>query len=570
MNKQLRSLARVLLVLHPLFADASPAPSSPGKASSKESTYAQLKVPLFSDQARNVPVARVESEYITLADLLDAFGSGHGESASGGKSSPKDFKAVIDRLIDLRLVLLEARAMGLDELPEVVKAIEDYRKVAASEMLRENVIKDVVADPAEVDLVFRGLVKQWKVRSLMFPKEEDVKAAAALLQSGKSFGEVAKQALADKKAQGNEAAEFLGADAFLPEVLAVLNTLFVGDTSGAFKVGDGFVLLHLDDIRFPEDSGARARAEFSVLERAQERALADTLRELTKKYATINQKLLDKIDMDGSTAKFAAALKDQRAVAKIQGEAPITVAQVADEVQRKFFHGAQVAVRDKRANDQVHAMFDKLLKQRLILKEAAQQKLSQTEEFERRVAQFERSSLFSTFVNKAVTPELRVSEEEIQKYYEDHKADFSSPEFVKLHSLGFATLKDAESAVAKLKAGTDFKWLKANAPGQLEEGKRWVDFDGNTLSMRVLDPDVVRALGGAKAGDYRIASRPQRGSYVLFVKERIAPKPQAYAGTRDVIAKKLYQQKVEDSIKGWIAKLRKAQRIEIYLTQIGS
>ena len=66
---------------------------------------------------------------------------------------------------------------------------------------------------------------------------------------------------------------------------------------------------------------------------------------------------------------------------------------------------------------------------------------------------------------------MKLDEPTVRKYYDTHKADYTLPAFYKLESIGFATQKDAEAAVAKLRSGTDFKWLNANADGKLPPGK---------------------------------------------------------------------------------------------------
>ncbi len=79
---------------------------------------------------------------------------------------------------------------------------------------------------------------------------------------------------------------------------------------------------------------------------------------------------------------------------------------------------------------------------------------------------------------------MKLDEAKVRKYYEDHQADYTLPAFYKLESIGFATQKDAEAAVAKLRSGTDFKWLNANADGKLAAGQGHREAQRRALAPR--------------------------------------------------------------------------------------
>jgi hypothetical protein len=554
------------LALPACLALAASAADQQGAYALIEADGGVVKAPLFSDQYDSTPVASVEDQVITLRQFSDALVSTHQHAA--GKEAGTDFRPVLDRLIGVRLIALEAHEMGIDDLPEVRSAVAEYSESAARDVLKARVTRGIGADPAEVDKLYRDAVREWQMRSLLFSKQSDAELAALQLDGGKPFAEVAKAALAEKKAKGSDEVQAVSAKSkMFPQVLARLSGLFQGQ-SAVVAVPEGFALVQVADIRYPEDARARAEAEAFSLDHQREVALQKFYGDLVERSARIDKKLLDRVDFESKKPGFKSLLADQRPLARIEGAQPVTVAEVAEALRLGFFHGIENPIKEKRVNERKIGAFNKILSRRLLDAEARRQKIDGSPEYLRSVAEYRDSLVFGTFVDKAVLPGLRVSEQEGKQYYEQHAAEFTYPEFYALESLSFATAAQAQAAFDKLKAGTDFRWLKANAEGQVPEDKRALDFDGKTVSSTSLPPDLTKALAGARKGALRLHAT-QGQHLVLVVKEVVPSRVQPYPETRAAIAKTLSGEKLNQAVQDWTSKLRKAHSVKVYLVQIG-
>ena len=71
-------------------------------------------------------------------------------------------------MINTRLVVLEARNIGLDELPEIKKMVADYSRDTLMELLIEGYVKDIKADQDEVEKIYQEMVKEWQISSVRF------------------------------------------------------------------------------------------------------------------------------------------------------------------------------------------------------------------------------------------------------------------------------------------------------------------------------------------------------------------------------------------------------------------
>lgn len=580
-----RSLLAAMAAI-PLAAGTAQAAEPPAKAQAKpsapaatpaaaarekegEGAVAYLKAPLFDERFAGFPIARVDDEVIELRELLAQLAGAHEGHEKDEKLGRTDHTAALDRLVDVRLIVLEARDSGMDELPEVAEALKSFRESALTSALRERATRGAKADPKVVDQLFKDAVREWKVKSALFPEEKDAQEAAAQIQGGKSFDEVVQAAISGKKAHGGEEAQFVPASKMLPHVAAVLQKLEKGQTSPALKVQGGFTLFRLDDTRYPEDPKARAQAEAQALGVRKAEMLKAYYQGMVKRYVKVDEALFKSIDYESAKPGLEALKKDKRTLVRITGEKPITVAQLTAGLEKEFFHGFAEAAKSKRVNKQKATHLDSLISKVVVQKEARRLGLDQTAEYKEKVAEYERSVLFGTYVEKAIVPGVKVEEKELQDYYQKHKSEYSFPAFYKLETLGFYDVRTAQAAVDKLRAGTDFKWLKTNAEGQLKSSDLAFELEGATVSAKAMPPELAKALSGARKGDYRLHSEGV-GHYVVHVVDEVPASEQPYEQARASIAEKLSAERIGKAIHEAGLKLREAHEVRIFITRIGS
>ncbi|MGA2192294.1 MAG: peptidyl-prolyl cis-trans isomerase [Nitrospirota bacterium] len=558
-----------------ILATTTPAADSPRpKAAPKAQEQAQevqayFKAPLFSEVFSGFPVASVGTETVTLGELNEALASAH-EGAPEAETKKIDYKPFLDRLLNVKLIVMEAKDMGLDEQPDVKKALDLNKDVSLRGLLKRREIRDVKPDKAVTDKLYRQAVREWKIESVMFDKEDDAKKMEEALKAGKDYAQLARKAVDEKKAKGGTEGVYMKPEKLLPQAAEVLDKMKPGTVSPIIKVQTGFVLMKLDGVRYPDDPKAREEAEQQALQLKQQDALRKYNDSLTKKYSTVDRKLLQSLDYEAPGA-YAKLAKDTRVLATVKGEKPITVSDLTSSLTAKFFHGMEGAIKEKRVNDQKETVFKDMLAKRLFMKEARRQGLQNSDEYKKELAKYEDSLLFGEFVQKVIVPDIKVTEKESEDYYKKHITDFTYPEMLKIYSIGFGRLKDAQGALGKLKQGTDFKWLKENAEGQLKEETPGVlSFNGEVVSINSVPEDIKKALSGAKAGDYRLYQGAGDRYYVLYVKDETPSSAQPYKDARETTAKKVENEKLNAAVQDWADKLRKAYEVKIYLTGIGN
>jgi hypothetical protein len=282
----------------------------------------------------------------------------------------------------------------------------------------------------------------------------------------------------------------------------------------------------------------------------------------------LNKKVLDDIDFEAKEPGFQKLLEDKRVIAEIQGEKPITVGELTDNLRQQLYHGVERAIESKKLNERKIPILDEMLYKRVFRKEALRLRIYKTEAYKNRVKEYENSVIFGAFIQKVVVPDIKIKEEELKTYYNDHIKDYTFPEMIKINSLVFAKRQFAEIALEKLRKGTDFQWLAENAEGQIDKSKSKdvLSLEGKFLTTKDLPEGVRKSVSAAKPGDFRLYESPEGYFYVLAIREVIPERPQPFEEAKKKIAQIVFDDKLKKLVEEWAEKLRAVSDVKVYLT----
>lgn len=501
-------------------------------------------------------VATVSGEPITLDEFNREL------TLAQGTSKPE----LLRRLININLIAQEAKRIGLDELPEIKNMVDAFSKVTLREELMERRVKDIKADEKEIEKLYREWIKEWKVSSILLEKEDDAKKMAEEIKAGKNFDELLKQFVAEGKAKRGEQGEYLRVKDIDPQIVNVVSKMKVGSVSPIIPIKSGFVILRFEDVRYSEDPEAMKQAKDEALKRKKVLALNDYNNALIKQYAKLNQDVLNSLNYEAKTPGFEALLKDKRVIAEIRGESPITVGELSQHLKMQFYHGIESAIESKKLNSKKASALEEMVYKRVFRKEALRLGLEKTESYKGKVNEYEKSVLFGAFVNKVIVPDIKLKEEEMKDYYNRHIKEYTLPEMMKIYGLVFAKREDAEGAIERLRKGTEFQWLAANAEGQVDKNtKGLLDFEGKLITTKDLPEGVPKAIHGARAGDFRLYESADGLFYVLAIQDVISPKPRSYEEVKEIVSKNVFDEKVRKALEDYVEKLRAVSDVKIYL-----
>jgi parvulin-like peptidyl-prolyl isomerase len=515
----------------------------------------------------------VNGEPITLEEVRRQIGSLHeGIAEPSAPVHRPDPSALLQRIINVKLIVQEARRIGLDQLPEVKTKMETLRMGLTKSVLVQEQVRDIVAaDPAEIDKRYRDNAREVKIDSLLFGKESDAQALVDKVRAGGDFKSLSATMIQAGKAKGGEGERTMKAAELLPEITQAVLAMQPGAVSAPIHLPEGFTVIKLFAVRYPENAALREQSAQEALEIKKQRRLDQYLNSLRKQYTQIDRAVLDGLDFQSPQPGLAKLRKDARVVAQVKGARPITVADLTAEVEKTFYHGVQGAIERKRINAEVPHILDRVLLERVTLLEAKRLKIEQSPAFRGNWQQRTDSLLFDSFVKKVVNPSVKPQPAALKAYYEAHLHEYTAPEMMRLENLAFPRKEDATAALEKLRKGADLKWMRANTRGlaSAETPRSLPDLKGELLVTATLPEDVRKTLAGAAPGEFRFYSDPKGPFQVLAVREVVPAKPQPFDAVKSDVAAKVADQQRKEAVEDWAAKLRKASKIDVFAQGAG-
>ena len=512
-------------------------------------------------------VASVNGDPVTFDEFNRELVALHRGVAEEKKIGKENNLELLERLVNTKLIIQEAGRIGLDQLPEVKNMVDVFSRITLRGLLAERQLKDVKADEKEMEKIYQELVKEWKIKSVMFQKEDAAKKMEEEIKGGKNFDKIAEEVVKDGTAKGGDESVYLSRKDLLPQVAEAVSRMEVGSVSPIIPVGSGFVILKVEGIQHSESQEAREQAKREALILKKERVLKEYNDALIKKYVKVNKKVLDTIDFEAKEPGFQKLLKDERAIAEIKGEKPITVGELTEYLRQQLYHGVERAIESKELNERKIPVLDDMLYKRVFRKETLRLGIDKTDVYQNQVKEYENSVIFGAFIQKAVVPDIKLNEEELKTYYKDHIQDYTLPEMIRINGLVFAKRELAEKAIEKLRKGTDFQWLAENAEGQIDKSnsKDVLDFGGKLLTTKDLPEGVRKSVSGGKTGDMRLYESPEGYFYAFAIQDVIPARPQPFEEAKKKIAKVVFDDKLKKAVEEWAEKLRAVSDVEIYL-----
>lgn len=505
----------------------------------------------------NPVLARVNGEPITLTRI-------RGESPL----APGEAAKALERMIGVELAIQEGYRMGLQDTVEVRDQLGIFERDTLRDGLFSTRLKALKPDPAQVDALAKSMTVEVRIRSAVFETKEDAGRLVARAARGDDFDAAAAEIAAEGKGRIDPGEGFIPLSELLPAVQEAIAPLRPGGVSGIYRIENRFAVSHLVERRAAPDVEARSKAEAEVLKRMQIEALAKYVDELKNKYAKVDEALLASVDFDAKKPGFESYLKDQRTLVTLSGAEPIRVHDLADAVRKRLFHGAEQAAEKNRLNRKKIEILDDLIAKRVVMKEALAKGLDRKPEYVALRRETEREFVFGVFIARVIEPEIKVTDARIQQYYEAHRKELTQPDMARVESIAFGSPREAEAALAKLRAGADLAWMRSNAPGRLDPKSREDLLDLPTVPVILSDlpAELRQALSKARTGEYRLYSDPQGVTYVILLKELLAgrtiPLEEASPRIRTILTGEERQRAFDE----YVGKLRKASDVRVLVT----
>ena len=478
-------------------------------------------------------VARVGDEAIMLADLRQ-FRKESTANYRDPEEGREAWRFYLQTMIDMKLMLMEARERRLDQTAEFVRQWERERR---KKLVDEYAVRTILAD---VDLAVEGMrqdfaTSKWnrmlRLAHIRTASEAEAQKAMRDLEQGRDFAEVARaRSSAPTAAHGGALDAWYGRgnleEMGLP--LAVGEQIFdlqVGDLSQPVGVGEHYEIFKVLS-QGPAPTHYRAsflREHYWKEFRAHWNALIAQLKN------RLNAQL------DGEAIRL---LVDR--MAESAGRGMLLGPEDQDVILCRFT-GGQVTLRDFAETYNAYwfirsVSFDSsgiaefvhrdLLPRTLVYQAALQEGLDRDSTIAAWLQDKKKSLLLEALRREDVVQRVEVDSTMARQYYDDHPQMFMELEELRVAEVLVATRAEAEQFLRRIRAGEPLATLAAGHTLRPDGGQYHIhNHPSERRVFGALYDSVVAAPVGVLTGPVAL----DEGYSIFEVQERIPPRPTPFA-----------------------------------------
>ncbi|MBI3754783.1 MAG: peptidylprolyl isomerase, partial [Deltaproteobacteria bacterium] len=462
----------------------------------------------FTFKKKETYVARVGEEIITKDELLDEIGKLHKSSRAGKALSEQksfamqDFGKFLNELIDNKLMVIEAKNLGLDKEADFIMAMDNYTFNLYLDKLRQDeIFNKIKVEDKEIEDYYQEQTKK---------KEEEKKEA---------------HKAADKEKVDKEKPEKEKVDVSKEDAKKEADTSDKKEETPKMSA---------------RDREAIRKGFFDMKSRAREKEYFDELRKKAK--VKIETEILNALSRD-KTELFS------KVVADVNGESILGI-----DVLR------ELNVSKTQDDDAKKNIIEKLILYKILDQEAINRGYEDDEGIKSKTKKYMEQQLIEQFKRKAVLPAIKVDEADILGYYKANQEKYRESDRVSLRMIHLMNEDEAKAIFDDIKKGGDFSYLareKSVDPSRDKGG------DIGWVPTNQLSDDINKAIHEAKEGDI-LGPFPLQAGYAIMEFRGIEKGAYIPLDTvRNEIDRTIGMEKFNATLNGYVKRLRETVPIEI-------
>ncbi len=234
-------------------------------------------------------VAQIGDEEITV-DQLRKFIDGLSGDDKADTTRVKEAKNHLNTMINIELLIMEAKAADLDKSPEFRARLERVQREKLIRIFQDRALE--VEEEVEEDEVREyaermGLTRAVRLADIMVPNRENALAALRELKNGVPFGQVAQKWSINKKtsAQGGDLGRYTTREYMVMPLQDKLFSLALGEVSDPIKIGENYsIFTVIADSTIELSPQRRLAIQMGLKKEKKQRALSTLVAELKEKY----------------------------------------------------------------------------------------------------------------------------------------------------------------------------------------------------------------------------------------------------------------------------------------------
>ena len=211
-------------------------------------------------------------------------------------------------------------------------------------------------------------------------------------------------------------------------------------------------------------------------------------------------------------------------------------------------------------NKNKKAFLDELVVDILLYNEAIAQKLENDPDVKEVMKEAKKKILIARLLKDEVEDKVKVSEEEIENYYNANKEDFTMPEVLRASHILVKTEKEAKDILSELSKNGNFEDL---ARSHSVDPTSKIGGDIGYFTRNQLVPEIEEVCYDMKVGEISGVVKTRFGYHVIMLTERKEPRIKELPEVHDAIEQILARLKKRTVFNEYVTDLKEESQITI-------
>jgi len=162
-------------------------------------------------------------------------------------------------------------------------------------------------------------------------------------------------------------------------------------------------------------------------------------------------------------------------------------------------------------------------------------------------------------IEKIVSEDVKVTDEEVKQYFEDNKASYDTPEQIRASHILVSTKEEADSLLNQIEGGADF--AKLASENTLDTGTKEQGGDLDFFPRGAMEQGFDEKAFSLQKGELGIAETSY-GFHVIQVTDRQEAKTAVLEDEQDEIRKQLEDQQIGELASAWMSDVQAKAAID--------
>jgi len=505
---------------------------------------------------REAVLAVVDGEPITEGDLRYSLTIAH-RKEDLSSAGTLDIAHYMNKMIDDKLLVHEARTAGMDQLPEIKQAVEaSLLRESVVRLHKEEIVAKVSITEDEIKDYYRKNYEQFKLGIIEVKSEGEAGEILGRLKNGADFAELVQKFSThnSKEKQGEIALKRMG---MASEVYNAVSALNIGEYGNVVMPGNIYYILKLlSKSTAPENEfdNVKGGIKKELRKRKENERSAEYLKTLrARAKITIQDGLLAELKKDRAGKEPEKGI-DKQPLVEVNGEVL-----TAGEFLSMTNHAGKRSEQD---------VINSWIERKLIDEEALGRHYEKRPDLSSALDRYENELLKITFIGRIIQPQVKVTDETLNEYFTTHQKNYMKPARYRIQLITAKTEEDAKEIMNNLQNGADFSWvakrksIDASAP---DGGEKW------WKTKAELPKQVREIIDTMNAGDISpIINAGENAYLILKLQDKHKEEVKDFDKVREPVFQAFFNEQMNVLMEKYLTQLKTDAVIKVYDKEIKS